>query len=103
MPKEPEVCFNMDLANAPTGARFVYEAMNVLGAREDELDLSADGEEWSGELDDHPYLSEIVDEWTDKLDAAGYYVRWDAGDVVVFDLRAFTDEEREEWYAEEER
>jgi hypothetical protein len=30
------------------------------------------------------------------------FVRWDAGDVVVWDLRALSDEEREQFYTEME-
>jgi hypothetical protein len=87
------VLFNMDLANARTGARFCVAAAHVL----DSVDTLPP------ELgDDMEFLDEIVTEWTDKLDSAGYCVFWDAGDVVVYDLRGLTDDEREEFYRETE-
>jgi hypothetical protein len=80
------VLFNMDLANAPTSERFCREAAACLNAEFDE-----DG--WSEE-----FASEIVDEWSDKLASAGYCALWNAGDVVVFDLRALNEDEREAFY-----
>jgi len=55
------VCFNMDLANAPTSARFCYEAAAVLDKPihpkdEAELELSESSEN----------ISEIVDGWTSE-------------------------------------
>lgn len=90
---EPEVVFNMDLANGPTTERFCWAAADVLG-----FDLSQaaapampTGDEWD---------SEIADEWTSRLEDAGYGVWWDAGDVAVWDLRPLSDEERERFWDE---
>jgi hypothetical protein len=90
MPIEPPVAFNMDLANAPTGARFCREAADVLNvpSYEDEHILrpeEADPEE----------LDEMVQMWSDRLFEAGYYVWWNAGDVVVWDLRDLSDADRD--------
>jgi hypothetical protein len=93
--REPEVVFNMDLANGLVSERFCYEAMYVLGttmSNEDADHLSNRTE----------FESEVVDDWTGQLENAGYYVWWNAGDVVVFDLRPLTDDEREEFYKEME-
>lgn len=91
---EPEVTFNMDLANGPTSQRFCYEAASVLG-----LNVSEDDET---ELANHDaeFADEVVEEWTGRLESAGYAVRWDAGDVVVWDLRDFSDEDRDAFYEE---
>jgi hypothetical protein len=86
---EPEVVFNMDLANGRTSLRFCREASAVLDRPSSELD---DMDE------DYEFLDEVVNEWTSALESAGYAVRWDAGDVVVWDLRPLTDEQREEFY-----
>jgi hypothetical protein len=94
---EPTVIFNMDLANGHTSARFCYEAASVLG---EELSLSDQTnlvDPW-GE-----YVGEIVDEWTQKLEETGYmYVWWNAGDVVVYDLRGMSEEDVEDFYKEME-
>jgi len=92
---EPPVVFNMDLANGPTSVRFCYEAADVLGVDPYGRDLHVP-------LEDDEFTNEIVDEWGDALERAGYYVRWDAGDVVVWDLRTLTNDEREAFYAQEE-
>jgi hypothetical protein len=89
---EPEVVFNMDLANGRTGARFCYEAADVL-----ELDVSEEDATDLRNETDSEYVSEIVDEWTARLETAGYYVVWNAGDVVVWDLRPLSDDEKDEF------
>jgi len=94
---EPDVVFNMYLANGSTSARFCYEAASVLG-----LDIQPDDITELELGEDSEYISEIVDEWTTKLSDAGYYVWWDAGDVVVYDLRPLSDDEREQFYSEME-
>jgi hypothetical protein len=99
---EPEVCFNMDLANGRTGARFCYKAAAVLGVDADQFFREQYGLNELTDDRDAEDLDDIVQEWTDKLDAAGYYVKWDAGDVIVWDLRALSDDEREQFYAEQE-
>lgn len=86
--REPEVTFNMDLANAPTSERFCYEAAAVLGQ-----EVSSEDAEELSEDNRSEYVSEVVDEWTDKLENAGYVVRWDCGDVVVYDCRDFSADE----------
>ncbi len=43
-----------------------------------------------------------MDEWNDKLSEAGYCALWNAGDVVVYDLRELSDEAKEAFYAETE-
>jgi hypothetical protein len=99
MSVEPTVVFNMDLANGKTSARFCYEAAQVLGLEitgDDPQMVEDDPEDWSD------LLSSIVDEWTEALNEAGYYVWWNAGDVVVYDLRPLTDEEREAFNEEME-
>jgi len=90
---EPEVVFNIDLANGPTSERFCYEAADV-------LDLDVSDKDAEDLRNDEEYTSEIVDEWTDRLESAGYAVRWDAGDVVVWDLRPLSDDERDAFYDE---
>lgn len=87
---EPKVVFNMDLANAPTGERFCHEAAAVLGIEDDVTE----------NLNNEEELSELVDEWTSQLESNGYYVWWNAGDVVVWDLRPLTDDERDEFIEE---
>ena len=100
---EPEVVFNMDLANAPTGLRFCQEAfetlrsMGQLPALEERkpYELSS----WMEEDETDPeMLSDAIDYWNDRLSDVGFYAHWDAGDVVVFDLRPFSDEERESFF-----
>ncbi len=89
------ITIKMDLANGPTGERFCYAAAEVLGTGVSEDDaryLSGGGE----------FASEVVQEWTDRLDSSGYAVFWDAGDVIVYDLRGLSDDEREEFYRETE-
>lgn len=98
---EPEVVFNMDLANGPTSARFCYAAAAVLEQLPDVFgSLSTESEEFQSALDDPEALGELVDSYTSALEDAGYCVRWDAGDVVVWDLRPLTDEQREAFYEE---
>ena len=86
------VAFNMDLANAPTGERFCYAAADVLcgDVTTEDAAILADA---CGEFRD-----EVIQEWTDALDANGYYVIWSCGDVVVYDLRELSDDEREAFY-----
>ena len=88
------VLFNMDLANGPTSARFCAAAAAVLG---EELT----GQD-SADLDAGEWVHEIVAEWTDRLSDAGYCVFWDAGDVVVYDLRGLSDDQRDAFYRETE-
>ena len=91
-PESVPILFNMDLANGPTSERFCREAAAVLGKEisdDDKADLDSPTPE---------YVSEMVQEWTDALDEAGFYVRWDAGDVVVWDLRGLSDDDREAFY-----
>jgi hypothetical protein len=87
-PIEPPVCFNMDLANAPTSERFCYEAADVLGVQSPD----------EGVFDDPEFVDEEVQYWTDRLHDAGYYVWWSCGDVVVWDLRTLSEEDREAFY-----
>lgn len=92
----PDVAFNMDLANGHTSARFCYEAAAILGLEIDQDDA---------EILEDPYgefVSEVVDAWTSALESAGYAVNWDAGDVVVWDLRPLTDAQQETFYASTE-
>jgi len=91
---EAPVVFSMDLANAPTSERFCYEAAAVLGQT-----IGADD---AAILSDRfgEFVDEVVTEWTDALESAGYAVRWDAGDVVVWDLREFSDDDREAFFDE---
>ena len=93
MTVEPEVVFNMDLANGPTSVRYCIMAADILDARDTLPPDLSENMEW---------LNEIVEEWDDKLFAAGYYVWRSCGDVVVYDLRPLTDDEREEFYKEME-
>ena len=88
----PTVVFNMDLANAPTSERFCYEAAAVLDQNVSEDDAAILSDRF-GE-----FVGEVVDEWTSRLEDAGYCVLWNAGDVVVFDLRPLTDDERDAFY-----
>ena len=93
---EPKVTFNMDLANGRTSLRFCYEASAVLA---DDGHIYADATaQLEGMTDDDEWMWETVEEWSNRLFDAGYYVMWDAGDVVVFDLRPFTDDERESFF-----
>lgn len=90
---DPPVCFSMDLANGDTSERFCYEAMYVLEttmSNEDARELASHGE----------FAYEVVQEWTDRLASAGYYVWWNAGDVVVWDLRELSEDEREAFCAQ---
>lgn len=84
------VLFNMDLANGPTSERFCREAAACLNMEFEEAEWS---EEFSGE---------IVEEWTQKLADAGYCALWQAGDVVVYDLRELSEDDRESFYTETE-
>ena len=59
------------------------------------LDWEASATRTDDELEQR---GEIIDEWTNALDSAGYYAHWDAGDVVVFDLRPLSDEDREAFF-----
>jgi hypothetical protein len=98
--QEPDVVFNMDLANGSTSERFCREAADVLEVNDMPVDY--DPETCFSEVDEYDAeaLDEIVDYWTDRLYQAGYWVRWDAGDVVVWDLRTLTDDEREVFFEE---
>ena len=90
---QPEVVFNMDLANGRTGARFCYEAAAVLNE-------GIGDDDWKILTNETEGFFDIVDEWTNRLEDAGYAVLWDAGDVVVWDLRMFSDDESESFYSE---
>lgn len=79
------VAFNMDLANAPTGVRFCIQAATML----DEVDTLPP--DLSDYMED---LGEVIYHWEDRLADAGYCAIWNAGDVVVYDLRALSDDER---------
>jgi hypothetical protein len=95
MTVEPEVVFSMDLANGPTTERFCYEAMQVLGttmSNNDARELANDGE----------FADEVCQEWTERLEDAGFFVWWNAGDVVVYDMRPLSDMEQEQFLAEME-
>lgn len=97
-PSTVPVLFNMTLANGSTSARFCYEAASVLGLEIDEDDAAYLAYDHGDDIDRSEAKDEIVQEWTDKLDAAGYSVNWDAGDVRVYDLRNLSDDEREAFY-----
>lgn len=88
---EPEVTFNIDLANGPTAYRFCREAANVLGI------------EWNDEYEECA-LDELdgdaVHHWSEVLENAGYYVWWDAGDAVVWNLEPLSDDDRDEFIEE---
>jgi hypothetical protein len=93
---EPPIEFNMDLANAPTSARFCHyvAAMDEVSMAPElraELEIAEDD-------DDIESVHGLLHEAEDVLFAAGFYVRWDAGDVVVWDLRQLSDDEREAFY-----
>jgi hypothetical protein len=76
------IAFNMDLANGPTSERYCFAAAELLGSDE--------------QVNDDPeFLDEEVRHWDDQLSDAGYFVHWDAGDVVVWDLRELSDEDRD--------
>jgi hypothetical protein len=83
----------MDLANGPTSERFCREAAAVLGIDADDDISDAFDPTSMDELED-----EIVQEYDEKLFTAGYYVAWDAGDVVVWDLRGLSADDREAFY-----
>jgi hypothetical protein len=92
MSVEPEVVFNMDLANGPTSERFCREAASVL-----DYEWKDSDEERTQEGPD-----EAADYWTQELSDAGYYVWWSAGDVVVYNLNNLSDEDRETFLSEME-
>jgi hypothetical protein len=87
---EPEVVFNMDLANGPTGERFCREACDVMGLLVDDSYFTDDDEE--------SFLGEYIDWLDDQLSMRGYHAHWDAGDVVVYDLRPLSDDERDAFF-----
>ena len=94
--REAEVFIKMDLANARTSARFCHEVASIAEAPlTDEL-----RSELAGADDDAEFIGEMVDDATQALETMGLAVLWDAGDVVVWDLRPFTDEEREAFWNE---
>lgn len=88
------VAFNMDLANGRTSLRFCYEAAAL-------LELSPKGDvmiELDTLDDDSEFLGDVVEEFNGRLANEGFAAFWNAGDVVVFDLRELSDEERDEFY-----
>lgn len=94
--REAEVFIKMDLANARTSARFCHEVAAITDAPlSDELRA-----ELAEADDDAEFIDEMVDDATQALEAMGLAVLWDAGDVVVWDLRPFSDEERDAFYEE---
>jgi hypothetical protein len=95
---EPPIEFNMDLANARTSARFCY----YVAAMDDVSMAPQLRAELDATDDDDEFVDELVDEATDALFDAGFYVRWDAGDVVVWDLRQMSDDERAAFYTANE-
>lgn len=95
---EAPILFNMDLANARTSARFCHEVASM-----DDVSMTDDlRAELENANDDDEFVGEMVDDATSALFEAGYYVTWDAGDVVVFDLRDLSDDDRETFYSEME-
>jgi hypothetical protein len=95
---EPPIEFNMDLANAPTSARFCHQV-----AAMDEVSMApALRAELESADDDDEFINDLVDAAELALFDAGFYVRWDAGDVVVWDLRQLSDDERGAFYAASE-
>lgn len=86
------VAFNMDLANGSTSKRFCRQVASMFGEETD--------------VDDPTFAEEFVDEevqdWTDRLGKEGYYAHWSCGDVVVFDLRNLSDDDRESFFEETE-
>ena len=102
-PIEPPVLFNMDLANGSTTARFCYEAADVLGLPVNVEDQEILDAYEAGDAEGGEFAHEIVEDWSNLLQEAGYDVRWDAGDVVVLDLRNLSDEERDRYYEESYR
>jgi hypothetical protein len=94
------VAFNMDLANGPTYERFCYAAFAVLQDDGVVGVLDPDGPEFQADKDE--WLGELVDSYEDALTDNGYCAIWNAGDVVVYDLRGLTDDQREQFYTDTE-
>lgn len=84
------VAFNMDLANGSTSKRFCRQVASMFDEETDVDDPTFTEE----------FVSEEIDVWTNRLFREGYYVRWDAGDVVVWDLRELSEDDRETFYNE---
>lgn len=84
----PPIAFNMDLANAPTGKRFCRAVASMFG-EETDVDDPTFAEEFVGEE---------IDVWNNRLSSAGYYAWWNCGDVVVYDLRELSDDERDAFF-----
>ena len=99
---EPPVCFSMDLANAPTLVRFCYEAAAVLDLEINDEDRAILDAYEAGDLETGEFAGEVGEDLESALFSAGYYVRWDAGDVVVWDLRTLSDEDRDAFYEQME-
>jgi hypothetical protein len=105
---EPEVTFNMNLVNGRLPIRFCYEAASILSdvlhrtirvAAPDQVILNAYE---MGDYENGECAYEVIQHWTERLDNAGYYVWWNAGDVVVYDLRPLSNDDCEQFYSEME-
>lgn len=92
------VAFNMDLANAPTSQRFCREACDLMGLLVDDSWFINEDDD----TDENYADSEYVDWIGDQLAMRGYCALWNAGDVVVFDLRNLSDDDRESFFEETE-
>lgn len=92
------VAFNMDLANAPTSQRFCREACDLMGLLVDDSWFINEDDD----TDENYADSEYVDWIGDQLAMRGYCALWNAGDVVVFDLRNLSDDDRESFFRETE-
>jgi hypothetical protein len=95
MMRDPEVVFNMDLANAPTTARFCFAAADVLGQKIDPADRAILEAYESQDFSYSESADEICKEWDSRLWDAGYVIEWNAGDVVVWDLRPLSPDDRD--------
>lgn len=91
---EPPVVIMMQLANGDTRERYCREVCaSILNSVVDDTYFYDDEGEPSME-----FVSEYID-WLDgQISMLGYYAWWDCGDVVVYDLNGFTEEEREAFY-----
>ena len=91
---EPPVVIMMQLANGPTGERYCREvAEGILNGVVDDTYFYDDEGNPSDE-----FVSDYIDWLDNQLHMLGYYVWWDAGDVVVYDLRGLSEEDREAFY-----
>ena len=91
---EPPVAIMMQLANGDTRERWCREVCTgILNSVVDDTYFYDDEGEPSMD-----FVSEYIDYLEGQLSMLGFYTWWDAGDVVTYDLRTLSEEDREAFF-----